>query len=51
MSALERLTKVRLENVCFELFEAIEKCFISRDKAPEHIGLFGEHNDNVPGVH
>lgn len=29
--------------MCFELFEAIEKCFISRDKAPEHIGLFGEH--------
>lgn len=43
MSALERLTKVRLENVCSELFEAIEECFISRDKAPEHISLFDEH--------
>lgn len=29
--------------MCSELFEAIEKCFISRDKAPEHISLFGEH--------
>lgn len=29
--------------MCTELFKAIEECFISRDKTPEHFSLIGEH--------